>query len=403
MEGILTQRQRLELANRRWCDTPPYGKRALVNLEEKLGGTTYSPRGVDKGYASCRVYPNGEFGIGRLPAKQKTAEDRRYDALEVEDWEFYVDGRPHELEDGTVLHDATDKIQLPASKLGTVNELSQPTQKYGKNGITNYGKRMVRNAGFLMEERFGKGVLQMGTLTIPSLDEPIMLVICSNWAQLQKRFFEKCKRRYAKYKRPWMYVSVTEIQPRRWNQYGECGLHIHFLAPSYFLGLHGFYTLDDNWVRNAWRECISNLLSAHFPDGFRDEMLVVPNYRREKVKKSAAAYLGKYMSKGSDICQEVCADLGEKWLPSQWWSLSSNLKRLIKNRIIHTTGHTAEMLMHLCKKGSDIHLCYSAPVTIESIFGGERIIGYSGRLTEYGYDLIQIGYQLSKVLQIEYG
>lgn len=402
MNHIIPRNQQLELSNRMWHHATPYSKRAQAALEEKMGFVMPPPLGGSRGYASCRVYPNGEFGVGRVPAKSKLAEDERYDRMEVAGWKFAEEGRRHELEDGTVLHDITDKIQTPAPKLGTVSELSQPVQKYGKNGITNYGKRIVRNAGFLMEERFGRGTLQMGTLTIPSFDEPIMLVVCSNWAQLQKRFFEKCKRRYEKYKRPWMYVSVTEIQPRRWNQRKECGLHIHFLAPSYYLGLHNEYTLDDNWVRGAWRACISDLLSAKFPDGFRDDMLPTPNYRREKVKKSAAAYLGKYMSKGSDICEEVIADLGEEWLPSQWWSASSNLKKWLKSRTIHASGHTAEMLMRFCSDGREELLCYSAPVIIESIFGGERIIGYSGRLTEAGYVMIQIAYDLSKILQIQY-
>lgn len=399
----IPQKSDYELATRMWGDATPYSKRALAALEEGKVSTAAAPLGGSRGYASCRVYPNGEFGVGRLPAPKKTADDERYDRWEVEGHKYYLDGRPYELEDGTVLHDATDKIQLPAPKLGTVHELSQPPKKYGKTGITNYGKRVVRNAGFLMEERFGKGILQMGTLTIPSLDEPCMLVICSNWALLQKRFFEKCKRRYAKYHRPWMYVSVTEIQPRRWSQYNECGLHIHFLCPSYFLGLHGCYTLDDNWVRNAWRECLSNLLATHFPDGFRDDMLPAPNYRREKVKKSAAAYLGKYMSKGSDICLEVCKDLGEEWLPSQWWSCSSNLKKWLKSRIINSWGHTAEMLMNICRREDSAYLLYSTSVEIESLLGGVRIIGYSGRLTAYGYSMIQMGYQLSRVLRMDYG
>lgn len=399
----LTTKQKFELANRR-SNVSPYSERQLAALEHEMEASANPPPLVgQRGYASCRVYPNGEFGVGRLPAKKKTAEDERYDHMEVAGWKFYEEGRPHELEDGSVLYDITDKVQLASPKLGTVNELSQPHKKYGSTGITNYGKKIVRNAGFLMEEKLSKNILQMGTLTIPSFDEEIMLVICSNWAQLQKRFFEKCKRRYEKYRRPWMYVSVTEIQPRRWGQYRECGLHIHFIAPSYFLGLHGMYTLDDNWVREAWRQCISDLLSRKFPDGFRDDMLPTPNYRREKIKKSAAAYLAKYMSKGAEICQEVVSDLGEEWLPSQWWSASSNLKNWIKKRTIHTSGFLAPLLMELCYYDSEVHLHYSAPIRIETAVRGLRTIGYAGRLTEYGREFIDMAFALSNLLQLVYG
>lgn len=347
-----------------------------------------SPRAVVRGVFSLVLYPNGEFGLGRLKNAQKSTEDKRQERNQVAEFQFAMVSRPIQLEDGRTLHDSTDKIWLP-TKLGSSNELSQAKRKYGRKGITGYGRRMVRNCAYVMEKSLRyKNKLQMGTLTIPSLPEEQMLIICENWAYLVKRFYEQCKRRYEQRGLNWDYVSVTEIQPKRWETRHEVGLHLHFLFVSHWIDEDREWSLPDNWVRETWKRTLCGVLGTS--DG-----MPTPNYRRECVRVSAAGYMAKYMSKGAEQIQAVIDEKGEEWLPSQWWSASLSLRRCVKAACLRTTGEIAEMILDVCEKRLEGWLHYVSDVCINmsahtkppySVY--ELRVGWRGRLTEWAMEYI---------------
>lgn len=338
--------------------------------------------GAQRSLYSGRIYPNGEFGIGRVPPPKKRVADSRYDEGEVDDWVIEPTPRTHELEDGTILHDAGDMLDVARTKLGSARELSHQPKKYGLLGITGYGRKCVRNIAYQMEQSQGRYNLQMGTLTIPSLREDQMLAVAKNWGYITSRFFQACKRRYKRFNRKFRYVSVTEIQPQRWANYKEVGLHIHFLFRPYKSTITGEWSMDDNWVRATWRQQILNVLSS-------DAQVETPNYRRERVHTSAAAYMGKYMSKGSDITAEVLEVKGEDYIPSQWWSADMESKRTLKASIIHVWGTQAETLLKMCKTSARECFYYCSPIVIETPANGNRIVGYYGRLSKHGIALSQ--------------
>lgn len=368
-------------------------KNALKGLSR--GQLHQFPVPSERSSVSAKLYPNGEFGIGYVPRSKKSAEDSRQERGVVHGYQTFWEGRPHFLESGEILFDTTDMVQLVEPKLDITVESSQAPIRYGLKGITSYGRRCVRNIGFLLQEEFGKRRLSMGTLTIPSLPPEDMLCIAQHWGDIQRKFFQECKRRYQRLKLPWHYVAVTEIQPKRWRERGEVGLHIHFLFPSFRLYKRGMFSLPHDWTRKMWQRIIENTLRAH-STGTRDAYNIpLPMYNCEPVRKDAVGYLAKYLSKGSDIIDEVVERSGEEFLPKQWWSADMSSKKKLKSRVIRSTGSAAEYLLYLCKNGTKDEIVSIKSIEISSYRYRSSdgtpimiVIGYGGRLSMSTYKVV---------------
>lgn len=339
---------------------------------------------------SARVFPNGEFGVGFVPQRGISAQDRRYERERRDSWdnaEMVADVQISP--DGEQMYYTRTLVpQLPDPKLGTGTELSQATRKYGSKGITAHGRKMLRNAGYIFDvvAKSGGGYLpQMGTLTIPSLEPERMREICVHWGDIVKRFFQECRRRYARFGKTFDYASCTEIQPGRWNDRREVGLHIHFIFIAFRLN-RKVWSLPDQWVRAVWRRVLVRYVGeAGVPANI--------NYRREGVRDSSAAYLAKYASKGADFIAEVSTELGPEALPSQWWSINRRVRDCIRRHTILSTGHQADLLLCICREGMEEYLLYSREVVLDtgcteyakSIGCPEKILlGYGGRLSPDG-------------------
>jgi len=372
-----------------------YGERsdAMSALKELSSGQVCPPPApLERSSVSAKLYPNGEFGIGYVSREKKNVREQKQDRGIVHDYQTFWEGHPHFLPSGEILFDPTDMVVLIEPKLDITPESSQPPTRYGLKGITSYGRRCVRNIGYLIQEEYGKRRLSMGTLTIPSLDPEEMRCIARHWNDIQRKFFQECKRRYDRLKLPWRYVAVTEIQPKRWKEYGEVGLHIHFLFPSFRLYKRGMFSLPYDWTRKTWQRIIENTLKQHSVLMGDDHSVPLPMYNCQQVKKDAVGYLAKYLSKGCDIIDEVREQAGEEFLPRQWWSADSNSKKELKNKIIASTGSMAEFLLYICNHGDDSRLISCKAATIPSYRlrspDGAPIpitIGYGGRVNMSTY------------------
>lgn len=342
-----------------------------------------------------RVYPNGEFGVGFLPKEKKRVEDKRQERGEIEGCTTELVLAPDIVlsKDGTTATYTRVTEERLTPKLGIGAELSQPRKKYGLKGITAYGRKMLRNAGHVIDvyTRNKWGALpQMGTLTIPSLSPDQMRTMAVRWAYIQKRFFEKCRRRYVKLGLRFHYASCTEIQPGRWNERGEIGLHIHFLFIAHRLAKRQ-WSLPDQWVRNEWKRTLESVLGENTISGNL-------NYRREAVNSSSAAYLAKYASKGTEFIREVSEAHGGDVLPSQWWSASTTIRGCIKAHVQVDRGGRAESLAYICSEGMVEYYKYVREAKLDASYydfrSGQVVsysitLGYGGMLTSRGRSLFQ--------------
>jgi hypothetical protein len=339
---------------------------------------------------SAHIYPNGEFGIGYVPPVKKTVEDKRQDKNFICGRKFDWEDRKVELEDGSILYDFTDKGMLPSSpllRLDLGSESSQPKKKYGLKGITSYGKRILRNAGHIMDEKYA-GIFnaypQMGTLTLPSVSDERFRLIAVNWHHIVRRFFQQCKRKYNCAGKVFDYAACTEVQPKRWEERREVGLHLHFLfvAQKGKLG----WILPDNYVRDLWRAIIVSIIGEEDIPG-------TLQYERTQVSVSGSAYIAKYASKGAEFIQEIAKEKGEDFIVSQWWTASQGLKKQIKRFTIHSRSTQAELLLYLCKANVSCYIRYcreailevkTSDLTSACADGYKILLGFGGMLTDEG-------------------
>ncbi len=215
----------------------------------------------------------------------------------------------------------------------------------GLHGITPYGKRMVRAAAAILQQRHGKENLTFGTLTLPDFDRDQLLLISQNWAELKRRFNLALSRLLRRKGLDPDWVDVTEIQPKRWRRYKKVCLHLHYLHHGREKGVTYLHpgteagdptrewAIHPNEIREIWSRVLGNLL--------QQKVDCSSATRIESVRLSAKNYLGKYMSKGGKIVQKVIDAGQEDYIPSAWYGVSAGLREEIKAGMTELTPHQA--------------------------------------------------------------
>lgn len=364
---------------------------------DKLSASITVPDALPSRSISARIFPNGEFGVGFVPQRGISAKERKYDAdrrYADQNAEIIAD---IEIDDTLPEGYKYTRRYVPATppKLGIGAKSSQPRPRYGLKGITGYGRKMLRNAGTLLDKacqgQYNRRMV-MGTVTLPSYSSDTMKRIAENWGDIVRVFFQRLKRIYARYRYGFYYASCTEIQPARLETHREVGLHLHFLFISIRLG-RGKWVVGDNDIRRIWRAVIENYLG-------KDDKSVNPNYRREMVNKSSAAYIAKYMSKGGDQIREVMEEFGEEYLPKQWWSMDAGTRKAIQALTISSQGALAEKLLVVSRWGVTDYVRYIRCITLQVNPNDyakaqgcpeELVLGYGGLLTNSGFQLFTSG------------
>lgn len=244
-----------------------------------------------KGNLVGRIYPNGEFGYSYL---------RDYSVDE--------------------LLDSIESTNVPNSH--TDHETRTPK---GRNGISSYSRRQVRNAAEAIQMRFGKSNCTFATVTLPSLEDSDYIAVLENWSEVVRQFMQKLKRFLQSCGMPSVAVGVVEIQTKRMRREQRfLPLHLHFVFPG--KKPSGHWVVTPQLVRKYWADAIRNASGVDVGRYSWDN-----SENLQQVKMSAANYLGKYMSKGRQDLQEVEAMGLSDLLPSHWSTCSQSLKNWIKN------------------------------------------------------------------------
>lgn len=194
-------------------------------------------------------------------------------------------------------------------------------QKRGRAGLTVYGRKSIRSGCTYLEKHYGRTCLSFFTATIGGLTDDEMVVVRDRWAEIVRQFCQKLTRGAARAGLPQEYVSATEIQPKRWLNRGEVVPHLHMIFP-------GRKSRRSPWaysipvLQGWWEESVSNVVgrSVRFPTGTNVQ----------GVKKSAANYMAKYLSKGGEMLQKIKDKLPDVSLPTAWWGCSKLVKAAIK-------------------------------------------------------------------------
>lgn len=211
--------------------------------------------------------------------------------------------------------------RILAEPLHSRKKLLSMTRNMGRN---------LRNAVYLLEEKYGKEQLSFLTLTLPNLSRDGLALCCSHWDVMVNTFMKWLRTRLELKCMELEYAYCTEIQSGRLKNRGEYAPHLHivFRGKAYRKQSWAVSWLD---CRNAWADIISKFVSESF------DTRALENIQR--IKKSAARYLSKYISKGKNIIPQGAEENAPiQELHTQWGGMSRNLCRAIKRRIIRFTS-----------------------------------------------------------------
>jgi hypothetical protein len=183
---------------------------------------------------------------------------------------------------------------------------------------------MVRNCVARLESLHGKANLAFATYTLPSLDELQMTLLRENWSEVCRQLIQALGRDLEGAGIKPELVYVNEIQQERYKETGVIAPHIHVVFQSRRNRYAG-YAISKERNTEIWNRVISNVLGQRIeaPSGASIE----------QVKKSAERYMSKYMSKGSEVAQQLDSDGMKSQLPKVWWGASHTLRRWVKDHI----------------------------------------------------------------------
>lgn len=301
-------------------------------------GTTsryrFSPSGT--------IWPSGDFSLGyrKIDLHGAHKADRRSEVRRIDDGVYvgqwssetikFRDEYGHEggvlealeanafYESGWLEDETSGPLDLTNAR--NPHSAAKRPEKYGKLGITGYGRKMVKSAATLIQKMPGKRTT-FATVTMPTLPRHLRRELALAWPEFVRQLVQWLSRQLKKQGLPPLICSVTEIQPGRLSEYREAYLHLHLVWPNH-------WAKEGNWAIDV--DCLRSWCSEFLQ---RRGLWVADawvNVDVKRVKKTAAGYLSKYMSKGSDELLAFAEDCGWDALPGQWWNLSKPARDLVK-------------------------------------------------------------------------
>lgn len=327
-----------------------------------------------------KVYPNGEFGVYRVRrfnpswTVQRIWEEeprREVDEVQLPDLQLTIFDTP-----GTVDREVSLEPQTPLTDqpplVSTVPANSHKTAR-GSKGITSYGRRMVRNAAYLLEKTYGGQHLSFLTLTVPDLEGEQWSQLTHGWSEVVRVFLQWLKRRLTGLGLPGLIVSVTELQEERAKRDGVPALHLHIL----FVGRKRkkSWAIKPKEFRESWLRALGGQVEKLSECKNKESCENVT-----RVKKSAEKYLGKYMSKGCNAVKESGSVLEKYGSPHTWQNMTSDLRKWIKRQIRVIPEGMCYWLFTCLMEKSSIELDYSYVHQVTTRMGYTLTVGGSGKI-----------------------
>lgn len=300
---------------------------------------------------------SGDFSLGFIPNHKKTTDPNPFENLDV-DWgliawlaRLTMPGIGWMTWDQLInLFNALENAESHALAIKSAHAInrglvqtdvglsvvsnspnSDPQRKIrrGLKGITTRQRRQVKSAGVLLEQRYGRENLSFLTLTLPALSEMDIALINSRWSEIVKSFLKELGRELVRQGIDEEIVSVTEIQEKRFDKWGQVCLHAHMVFRGR-LSAWKPWAIDKDWVKSLWNRQLEMVIGSSF-DGRATT-------RIERPRKSLKKELGKYLSKGSSVIKSVIEKGLADQLPTAWVNLSLCLRRDVFRSIKKISG-----------------------------------------------------------------
>lgn len=341
---------------------------------------------------SCRVWPDGTFGFSVIdrklqmeafePQKAKSPhEEFIAKQIEVYGVEAVIEACVKTKEWRRNLEQLTDEDGPDSMDLTTVP--NSPKAKRGQNGISTYGRLLVKNACWLMERAHPIDTITFLTTTLPPMDVLSNRYVVEHWADVVKFFVKKLGRRLQGAGLSGEVVGVTEVQEGRFSANSDfIGLHLHLL----FVGRKPYqsWVITPAEVEEFWKTAVGSV-SARVAE--RCDFSRSTNLQR--LKSSGAAYIGKYLSKGVKTVTQIKVKNPSITLPACWYTCTLSLRNKVKG--LQVSGKRASLkLGDWIGGGQTQYFDTLRTITAVDEDGKEFLIGWAGRLSGRGRNALSL-------------
>lgn len=206
---------------------------------------------------------------------------------------------------------------LGLSSAGVLQKKLETRKK--STSMTKRMARRIRNIGKILQDKYGHSNLSFLTLTVPDLSSKELHKVAMNWGAMVHKFLEWLRHRVKKQDMALEYVYCTEIQPKRLEKRHEYALHLHLVFRGRY-GKKANWAITPKQARKEWSRCIGFCIGhGNFCKSALEKLHIV--------RKSAAGYLSKYMSKGNCGLPKDVEGFSVTSPPINWGGYSRNLSR----------------------------------------------------------------------------
>ena len=212
---------------------------------------------------------------------------------------------------------------------------SQNRSRPGINGISNHGRRQIRDSCRLMEDFRRKCVMWTVTLTD---DDYLDLSIACKWPQFQRRVHDLLVRYLKAHGDSAIVIGCVEVGGKRFSRTGRPDPHIHVVCSGY-----GRRKPDGQWLLNpdAMDELVAKACQyAGLPSRPRPSASSFA-----QVRSSISSYMSKYMTKDLPVKPEALPKDWQELIPRQWWFQSEACKAMVEGVLIKLPPAFASFLV----------------------------------------------------------
>lgn len=272
-------------------------------------------------------------------------------------------------------HNALSLPALPLTKVLILNKA--PRAPKGSKGLNRRGASKIKASAFVMERYIGRDRLTFLTTTVP--EEAYVIGGCNGvdvneaWPDIIHRFNIMLQRAMQSRDLTPTYVYVTEVQEGRYKDTGRVALHAHYLLRGRGPG-KSTWALTHKDYQRMWRKALEQTIGAEIAGPLIVDV--------QRVKKSAVAYLGKYMSKGGEVVDEIVEAGGSNQLPSHWWGSTRGLKERVKRDTVKNQGDLADWVWAMCWEPDSEHFKWCFPIMLEYGDGPPLLVGFAFEFTD---------------------
>lgn len=279
----------------------------------------------------CERFPNGEIRVTTYREKLSS----RTNIGAVDD---------NEKSDSTLTCHSLKTLNGSQNADKQGDSVSVGTAGYGRLGrrtsFSTYGRRAILRAGAAIERAVPKEECDMLTLTVPGSTGDALRVVASYSSYLVQRLKAWIGKRVK---------SPLSLYCWEWQKRGALHLHLVQHFPDRAAEEYIRTNLKSEWTRLLNAIALKSGIDVwKRQDGttWRNSTGVL-RVECAPVKKSVAAYLAKYLSKGRDEYKGFGAQF---FHPTRWYGISRPLLELTREMTetyIHTSGRLSEALaMH---------------------------------------------------------